>query len=203
MEEFYVTFGQQYGREGDPPHPRLGAHGHRDGWVTIVAADEDTARALVAEVLGDAYSNLHPAEHMPGPERLLWYPRGELLRITHPTSVAAAVDETAPDLRAERDDLYSRLACVQETTGWDRPYDERLDAIRGLCDLTTNGLAPKNAGAPARILTGRLEHLGPTDDQVMVTLWGDGSAEVATREGALAVWSKPSTLTNQPTGATE
>ena len=39
-------------------------------------------------------------------------------------------------------DLQSRLACVAEATYWDRPYDERLAAIRGMCDLTTNGLTP-------------------------------------------------------------
>lgn len=40
------------------------------------------------------------------------------------------------------DDLRSRLACVAEATCWDRPYDTRLDAIRGMCDLTTAGTTP-------------------------------------------------------------
>ncbi len=45
-------------------------------------------------------------------------------------------------LRAEIDDLRSRLACVVEATSWDRPYDTRIAAIRGMCDLTTNGMTP-------------------------------------------------------------
>ena len=40
------------------------------------------------------------------------------------------------------DDLRSRLACVVEASYWDRPYDTRLDAIRGMCDLTTDGMTP-------------------------------------------------------------
>lgn len=40
------------------------------------------------------------------------------------------------------DDLRSRLACVVEATYWDRPYGERIAAIRGMCDLTTNGMTP-------------------------------------------------------------
>lgn len=45
------------------------------------------------------------------------------------------------------DDLRSRLACVLEATYWDRPYDTRLAAVRGLCDLTTNGLTPVDVAA--------------------------------------------------------
>lgn len=47
---------------------------------------------------------------------------------------------------AEVEDLRSRLACVAEATYWDRPYDERIAAIRGMCDLTTNGLTPYREG---------------------------------------------------------
>ena len=43
---------------------------------------------------------------------------------------------------AEAADLRSRLACVAEATYWDRPYDTRIAAIRGMCDLTTNGMTP-------------------------------------------------------------
>lgn len=49
------------------------------------------------------------------------------------------------DLAAEVADLRSRLACVLEATYWDRPYDTRLDAIRGMCDLTTDGMTPVEA----------------------------------------------------------
>ena len=50
-----------------------------------------------------------------------------------------------PARSAIEDDLRSRLSCVIEITGWDRPYDTRLDAIRGMCDLTTDGMTPKES----------------------------------------------------------
>lgn len=58
---------------------------------------------------------------------------------------AAAVLVNVGDVRRALralDDLRSRLGCVVEATYWDRPYDTRLDAIRGMCDLATNGLTP-------------------------------------------------------------
>lgn len=44
--------------------------------------------------------------------------------------------------KADVEDLRSRLACVLEASYADRPYDERLAAIRGMCDLTTDGMTP-------------------------------------------------------------
>lgn len=46
-------------------------------------------------------------------------------------------------LRAALDDLHSRLACVLEASYWDRGYDVRMAAIRGMCDLATDGMTPK------------------------------------------------------------
>lgn len=48
------------------------------------------------------------------------------------------------------DDLHSRLACVVEASYWDRPYDTRIDAIRGMCDLTTDGMTPVTEGDDER-----------------------------------------------------
>lgn len=50
---------------------------------------------------------------------------------------------TAGELQAVVRDLRSRLACVVEATYWDRPYDERIAAIRGMCDLSTDGMTPQ------------------------------------------------------------
>ena len=47
---------------------------------------------------------------------------------------------------SDADDLRSRIACIQEATWWDRPYDTRLEAIRGMCDLTTDGMTPTDDG---------------------------------------------------------
>jgi hypothetical protein len=72
MPEFYVTFGQQYHHK---PHPTL-PQANPDGWVTVVAADELTARRLAVNWLGTAWSSIYDEE----PDRAL-FPLGELHRI--------------------------------------------------------------------------------------------------------------------------
>lgn len=56
--------------------------------------------------------------------------------------VEVSIGEWKPRAGTVEDDLRSRLGCVLEATYWDRPYDTRIAAIRGMCDLTTNGMAP-------------------------------------------------------------
>ncbi|GAW50579.1 MULTISPECIES: hypothetical protein [unclassified Nocardioides] len=51
--------------------------------------------------------------------------------------------EYQPKNGTVEDDLRSRLACIAEASYWDRGYDDRLAAIRGMCDLSTNGLTPE------------------------------------------------------------
>lgn len=62
----------------------------------------------------------------------------ECVRLESDVALVSALTEVA--------DLRSRLACVLEASYWDRPYDERIAAIRGMCDLTTNGLTPSSDG---------------------------------------------------------
>jgi hypothetical protein len=75
-------------------------------------------------------------------------------------------------MTTETEDLRSRLACVAEATYWDRPYDERIAAIRGMCDLTTDGMTPayavpedpeSYAGMAARARIDRAYHEGLRD----------------------------------------
>ena len=73
--EYRVTFGQKYPRE---PHPTFGK-AHRDGWVTIVAADYDTARACVTGWLGTAWCDMYGPESWP--QVAHYFPLGELHRI--------------------------------------------------------------------------------------------------------------------------
>lgn len=58
------------------------------------------------------------------------------------------VTEWRPQRGTVEDDLRSRLGCVIEATYWDRPYEERIAAIQGMCDLTTDGMTPKSEEAP-------------------------------------------------------
>lgn len=67
--------------------------------------------------------------------------------------------EWTPRAGTVEDDLRSRLACVLEATSWDRPYDERLDAIRGMCDLTTDGMTAIPVPAELAALRQRIEAL--------------------------------------------
>lgn len=79
------------------------------------------------------------------------------------------------------EDLRSRLACVAEATYWDRPYDTRIAAIRGMCDLSTNGMTPIEVGEYdvrrraqihqlAETLAGELEQMD-RDTAIDLTRW--------------------------------
>jgi hypothetical protein len=74
IQEFFVTFGVQYGRqEDDDKHP-LGMYS--DGYAVIEAPDMETARAMAFAIFDEKYSFIYPDE----PE-FRHAPRGELMRI--------------------------------------------------------------------------------------------------------------------------
>lgn len=85
MPEYRITFGQQYPRE---PHPRLPDIAHHDGWLTIIANDEDAARELAFQIAGEHWSMIY----RPTPADDFWgiFPLGELLRIIDPRMTSAA-----------------------------------------------------------------------------------------------------------------
>lgn len=146
MPEYRVTFGSQYGSPdfGADPHP-VGGHEfvHRDGWWTIVAPDEDHARTLAIAVTGNRYSGLYAAVNFHAAR----FPRGELLRLTHPAMATQAV-------------------------------------------ALLEGDVPDTIHVYAGLATGRL----------LVTVWGNGSGEVAYRpiDDTRTTWGPPSTLTPAP-----
>lgn len=71
--EFRVTFGQRFHRDEHPTFPAA----HPDGWVTILAADRDTAHRAAMERLGQAWGSLYQQG-----DDIDWsmFPRGELAR---------------------------------------------------------------------------------------------------------------------------
>lgn len=80
MQEFFVTFGQQYAQE---PHPVL-AEAHPDGWLVVEAESWEEARAVIVKAFDTRWSNLYEkADFMQDAARL--YPRGEIARITAPS----------------------------------------------------------------------------------------------------------------------
>lgn len=78
MPEFRITFGQKYRRE---LHPTFGG-AHPDGWLTIMADDEDAARATAVGWLGTKYSSLANAAAYDDWDA--YFPLGELHRIEAP-----------------------------------------------------------------------------------------------------------------------
>jgi len=76
VNEFYVTFGQQYAIE---PHP-LGWP-HPDGWLTIVAENEDMARKCAYALLEDRWSFMYSEEDFDP----TFYPLKELYRVRFTT----------------------------------------------------------------------------------------------------------------------
>ncbi len=75
MTEFRVTFGVKY---RSAPHPAFGK-AHPDGWVTIVAPDEDTARKAAVDLLGDHWAFIYDPSAL-DPAWDEWFPLGELHR---------------------------------------------------------------------------------------------------------------------------
>lgn len=83
MIEFIITFGVMYAQD---PHP-AGDWAHPDGYVTIVAPDEPTARDLAIAVIGrdergaPAFAAIYDPRYDRMPD-LSRKTRGEVLRIT-------------------------------------------------------------------------------------------------------------------------
>jgi hypothetical protein len=76
MQEFFVTFGQQYAQE---QHPVIKT-AHPDGWLVVEADSLEAARAAVVRDLGTSWSNLYEkTDFMKDAARL--YPLGEIARI--------------------------------------------------------------------------------------------------------------------------
>lgn len=76
MTEFRITFGQRYKHEEHPlgwPHP--------DGWLSVLAPDYGTARAIVENFLGSAWAFMYEEGDAGFPTEST-YPRGELFQLT-------------------------------------------------------------------------------------------------------------------------
>jgi hypothetical protein len=70
MKTFYVTFGIQY---ADEPHP-LWPKAHPDGYLTIIAKDEEMARRLTAALLATRWAFMYSHEEFDRTK----FSRGEL-----------------------------------------------------------------------------------------------------------------------------
>jgi hypothetical protein len=76
MDKFFVTFGSQYSVEPHPTHRTI----HPDGYLTVEAETEMSARRLLANTFADKWSMVYTRdEFFKSPEDVSrWYPRGEI-----------------------------------------------------------------------------------------------------------------------------
>lgn len=74
LPTFYLTFGMQYSHE---VHPHW-AGAHPSGWLEIQAPDEDAARQLVREYIGNRYAFIYDEARF----QRKWHPMGRLATIT-------------------------------------------------------------------------------------------------------------------------
>ena len=59
LQRFFLTFGTQYAYTEHPTMPDV-VHPH--GWVTLIARDEETARAMAVTLFGSAWAFLYTEE---------------------------------------------------------------------------------------------------------------------------------------------
>ena len=71
MKKFYVTFGQKYRNE---PHPQKG---HPDGWFTFYADNEEDARKMALDYLGNRWAFMYEENEF----SRRFYPLGQLKEI--------------------------------------------------------------------------------------------------------------------------
>ncbi|UOK18418.1 hypothetical protein SEA_BRUHMOMENT_102 [Arthrobacter phage BruhMoment] len=74
LHNYYVTFGVKYRHETHP----YWAGAHPDGWLEVVAPDEEQARALVRSYIGNVYAFMYPADRF----KRGWHPLGRLATLT-------------------------------------------------------------------------------------------------------------------------
>lgn len=74
MSEFYVTFGLQYTHA---QHPTI-EEAHPEGWITIEAPDERTARLWMFDHHGPQWAFMYTPETF----EPHFFPRGELARFS-------------------------------------------------------------------------------------------------------------------------
>lgn len=78
LQKFYVTFGVQYSHE---PHPYWDG-ADPDGWLTVLAPDEEAARLRVRSFIGLKWSMMYDSLNFDETEDRKYFPKGELARIS-------------------------------------------------------------------------------------------------------------------------
>lgn len=76
LQAWVFTFGVKYRQD---PHPDMieNVTPHPDGWVTVMALDEDAARIEMYKHVENRWAFCYPLDRFDDS----WYPDGELIRI--------------------------------------------------------------------------------------------------------------------------
>jgi hypothetical protein len=98
--EYRVTFGLDW---HDGNHPTFLA-AHSKGWLTVIAADLQTAQKIADVTLGEAYAHVYPTPFR-GSGWAKHYPMGELARIE--ASLTPALPKTMADALFEFTDAWA------------------------------------------------------------------------------------------------
>jgi hypothetical protein len=148
IEEFFVTFGVQYGRrEGDLEHP-LGMYS--DGYAVIEAPDLHTARKIAHAIFDDKWSFIYDKDdfiHDGTAKR--WHPAGELLRIRWTQGAEPDHWEYRPGYLMKDGRVFAQASII--APGYVRKFlAEGGDVIRrrvGEFETVTTDNAPEEEGS--------------------------------------------------------
>ncbi len=78
LTEFRITFGVRYAHERHPGLPAASP----DGWLAVMAENEDAARSLVNDRIGNAWAFIYRPDFPGYPTVGRLFPKGELARWT-------------------------------------------------------------------------------------------------------------------------
>ena len=155
LQNFMVTFGVMYRHE---KHPHWSG-AHPDGWLEIVAQDEDEARALAHRYLGRFYAFIYPADRF----QKKWHPLGRLATVTV-DGVLWPKEGVEPPTPRERSVTVSWYETTHYSAELDVPEDfdlgaddadQRLEEL--ICDLASEQMDKAFNGTTDRQITHKEE----------------------------------------------
>lgn len=105
QKPFSVTFGVQYSHTPHPKDPRI----HPDGWLVVMAFNENAARRHLESILGDRWSFIYEGVEPPGAG---YYPRGQVAELWPGMTRLTFFNDPTPAVPTEemiRDQLIEML----------------------------------------------------------------------------------------------
>jgi hypothetical protein len=104
-QSFYVTFGGMYRHEEHP----YWKGAHPDGWLELLAPDEEAARLLVRTLIGLKWAHMYDTVHFHEDDAVKrWYPKGRLALVTSDGRIfqSEGVEPPTPRFGASSPEYY-------------------------------------------------------------------------------------------------